>query len=106
MIKAHTPAYPECPVPCLTESSERKLLSGLILPNTVPQELCPRLRTPHPTLGGQALDPSLAPPPNVTSLRHMPGCVEQRMTGYNLGGASALGVYRGNPACGVLFNTQ
>ena len=39
---------------------------------------------------------------NVESER----CVEQRMTGYNLGGASALGVYRGNPACGVLFNTQ
>ena len=39
---------------------------------------------------------------NVESLR----CAEQRMTGYNLGGASALGVYRGNPACGVLFNTQ
>lgn len=83
MIKAHTPAYPECPVPCLTESSERKLLSGLILPNTVPQELCPRLRTPHPTLGGQALDPSLAPPPNVTSLRHMPGL---RRPGWGEGG--------------------
>lgn len=39
---------------------------------------------------------------NIESQR----CVEQRMTGYNLGGASALGVYRGNPACGVLFNTQ
>lgn len=39
---------------------------------------------------------------NVESLR----CAEQRMTGYNLGGASALGVYRGNPACGVLFSTQ
>lgn len=33
-------------------------------------------------------------------------CVERRMTGYNLGGASALGVYRGNPACGVLFDAQ
>ena len=33
-------------------------------------------------------------------------CVEQRMTGFNLGGASALAVFRGNPACGVLFNTQ
>lgn len=32
-------------------------------------------------------------------------CTEQRMTGYNLAGASALSVYRGNPACGVLFNT-
>lgn len=32
-------------------------------------------------------------------------CTEQRMTGYNLAGASSLGVYRGNPACGVLFNT-
>ena len=39
---------------------------------------------------------------NIESQR----CVEQRMTGYNLGGASALGVYRGNPACGVLFSTQ
>ena len=39
---------------------------------------------------------------NVESQR----CVEQRMTGYNLGGASALTVYRGNPACGVLFDTQ
>lgn len=39
---------------------------------------------------------------NVESLR----CAEQRMTGYNLGGASALGVYRGNPACGVLFRTK
>lgn len=39
---------------------------------------------------------------NVESLR----CAEQRMTGYNLGGASALGVYRGNPACGVLFSTE
>ena len=39
---------------------------------------------------------------NIESQR----CVEQRMTGYNLGGASALGVYRGNPACGVLFDTQ
>ena len=39
---------------------------------------------------------------NVESQR----CVEQRMTGYNLGGASALAVYRGNPACGILFDTQ
>ena len=39
---------------------------------------------------------------NVEYLR----CAEQRMTGYNLGGASALGVYRGNPACGVLFSTK
>ena len=39
---------------------------------------------------------------NIESQR----CVEQRMTGYNLGGASALTVYRGNPACGVLFDTQ
>ena len=39
---------------------------------------------------------------NVESQR----CVEQRMTGYNVAGASALTVYRGNPACGVLFNTQ
>ena len=38
---------------------------------------------------------------NVESQR----CVEQRMTGYNVGGASALTVYRGNPACGVLFDT-
>lgn len=33
-------------------------------------------------------------------------CVEQRMTGYNLGGASVLSVYRGNPACAFLFDTQ
>lgn len=33
-------------------------------------------------------------------------CTEQRMTGYNLAGASALSVYRGNPACGVLFSTS
>ena len=33
-------------------------------------------------------------------------CVEQRMTGYNLGGASMLSVYRGNPACAILFDTQ
>ena len=39
---------------------------------------------------------------NIESQR----CVEQRMTGYNLGGASALTIYRGNPACGVLFDTQ
>ncbi|MFA6689949.1 MAG: hypothetical protein WCS18_10775 [Sphaerochaetaceae bacterium] len=39
---------------------------------------------------------------NVESQR----CVEQRMTGYNLAGASALGVYRGNPACGLLFSTE
>ena len=39
---------------------------------------------------------------NVESAR----CVEQRMTGYNVAGASALTIYRGNPACGVLFNTQ
>ena len=32
-------------------------------------------------------------------------CTEQRMTGYNLAGASSLGIYRGNPACGVLFDT-
>ena len=38
---------------------------------------------------------------NIESQR----CTEQRMTGYNLAGASALGVYRGNPACGVLFST-
>ena len=38
---------------------------------------------------------------NIESQR----CTEQRMTGYNLAGASALGVYRGNPTCGVLFNT-
>lgn len=39
---------------------------------------------------------------NVESQRY----TEQRMTGYNLAGASALGVYRGNPACGVLFSTS
>ena len=44
----HTPAYPACSVSCLTESSDRKLLSGLILPNTVLRGLCPRLCTPTP----------------------------------------------------------
>ncbi len=38
---------------------------------------------------------------NVESAR----CVEQRSTGYNVAGASALSVYRGNPACGILFDT-
>ena len=33
-------------------------------------------------------------------------CVEQRMTGYNLGGASALHIFRGNPACAFITNTQ
>ena len=33
-------------------------------------------------------------------------CVEQRMTGFNVAGQSMLTVYRGNPACGVLFSTQ
>ena len=33
-------------------------------------------------------------------------CVEQRMTGYNYMYISAMHVYRGNPACGVLFDTQ
>ena len=32
-------------------------------------------------------------------------CTEERMTGYNLAGASSLSIYRGNPACGVLFDT-
>lgn len=39
---------------------------------------------------------------NVESQR----CVEQRMTGYNVAGASSLSIFRGNPACGVLFDTQ
>ena len=33
-------------------------------------------------------------------------CVEQRMTGYSLQGQSMLSVYRGNPACAILFDTQ
>ena len=33
-------------------------------------------------------------------------CTEERMTGYNLAGASSLSIYRGNPACGVLFSTS
>lgn len=33
-------------------------------------------------------------------------CTEQRMTGYNYLYISAMHVYRGNPACGVLFDTQ
>ena len=33
-------------------------------------------------------------------------CVEQRMTGFNVAGQSMLSVFRGNPACGVLFDTQ
>ena len=39
---------------------------------------------------------------NVESLR----CVEQRATGYSVAGASIMSVYRGNPACGILFDTQ
>ena len=37
---------------------------------------------------------------NVESQR----CVEQRMTGYNFGGASMLHVWRGGPACAFLTN--
>lgn len=33
-------------------------------------------------------------------------CVEQRMTGYSVQGQSMLSVFRGNPACGILFDTQ
>lgn len=33
-------------------------------------------------------------------------CTEQRMTGYNMAGASAMSIYRGNPACGFLFSTE
>lgn len=32
-------------------------------------------------------------------------CVEQRMTGYNIAYQGLLSVYRGNPACGVLFDS-
>lgn len=39
---------------------------------------------------------------NVESQR----CVEQRATGYNLAFESVMSVYRGNPACGILFDTQ
>lgn len=33
-------------------------------------------------------------------------CTEERMTGYNLAGASILSVYRGNPACAFTFATE
>lgn len=39
---------------------------------------------------------------NAESMR----CTEQRATGWNIAGASALTIYRGNPACGVLVDTQ
>ena len=39
---------------------------------------------------------------NIESKR----CTEQRMTGYNMAGASAMSIYRGNPACGFLFDTE
>lgn len=39
---------------------------------------------------------------NVESAR----CAGERLTGYNFAGASAMSVYRGNPACAVLFATE
>lgn len=33
-------------------------------------------------------------------------CAKSRMTGFNLGGASTLAIYRGNPAAAYLFDTQ
>ena len=33
-------------------------------------------------------------------------CAKPRLTGYNFGGASAMGIYRGNPACAIIVDTQ
>lgn len=33
-------------------------------------------------------------------------CAKERLTGYNFGGASAMSIYRGNPACAFLADTQ
>ena len=32
-------------------------------------------------------------------------CAKERLTGYNFGGASAMGIYRGNPACAFIADT-
>ena len=66
VIKTNAPAYPALSVSCFMEATEArrgKLLSGLIVPNTVQPGFCLRLCTPLPTPGGQALDPSSAPHP-------------------------------------------
>ena len=33
-------------------------------------------------------------------------CAKERLTGYNFGGASAMAIYRGNPACAFIADTQ
>ena len=33
-------------------------------------------------------------------------CCKERMTGYNFGGASSMAIYRGNPACAFIADTQ
>lgn len=33
-------------------------------------------------------------------------CAKERLTGYNFGGASAMSIYRGNPACAFIADTQ
>jgi len=33
-------------------------------------------------------------------------CAKERLTGWNIGGASAMGIYRGNPACAFITDTQ
>ena len=33
-------------------------------------------------------------------------CAKERLTGYNFGGASAMAIYRGNPACAFITDTQ
>ena len=33
-------------------------------------------------------------------------CAKERLTGYNFGGASAMSIYRGNPACAFITDTQ
>lgn len=66
VIKTNAPAYPALSVSWFMEATEArrgKPSSGLILPNTVQPGFCLRLRTPLPTPGGQALDPSSAPHP-------------------------------------------
>jgi hypothetical protein len=33
-------------------------------------------------------------------------CAKERLTGYNFGGAASLAIYRGNPACAFITDTQ
>ena len=33
-------------------------------------------------------------------------CAKERLTGWNFGGSSAMGIYRGNPACAFITDTQ